>query len=117
MLWSGAALGSRRQAGARAAKARAACDYSPFLERAAAVRAGLGFQGKNTCLLVPRKGSWYFLGEVLLDLELPSTEPGESDHCGTCLDCLGHVQPPHSPRRTCSTPRAASATSRSSIGV
>nr|MDJ0522316.1 tRNA epoxyqueuosine(34) reductase QueG [Planctomycetota bacterium] len=71
-----------------ATRSRAACDHSPFLERAAAVRAGLGFFGKNTCLLLPRRGSWYFLGEVLLDVELPSTEPERTDHCGTCTDCL-----------------------------
>ena len=67
---------------------RTACDHSPFLERAAAARAGLGFFGKNTCLLLPRKGSWYFLGEVLLDVELPSTTVRGTDHCGTCTDCL-----------------------------
>ena len=72
-----------------ASKARGACDHSPFLERAAAARAGLGFFGKNTCLLLPRKGSWYFLGELLLDVELPSTTPDGTDHCGTCSDCLG----------------------------
>lgn len=71
-----------------AGKARSACDHSPFLERAAAARAGLGFAGKNTCLLLPRRGSWYFLGELLLDVELPSTEPTGTDHCGTCTDCL-----------------------------
>ncbi len=71
-----------------ASRSRAACDHSPFLERAAAVRAGLGFFGKNTCLLMPRKGSWWFLGEVLLDVELPPTEPVRTDHCGTCTDCL-----------------------------
>ncbi len=69
-------------------KVRTACDYSPLLERAAAVRAGLGFFGKNTCLLMPRRGSWYFLGEILLDVELPGTEPEETDHCGTCMDCV-----------------------------
>ncbi|MDA1194642.1 MAG: tRNA epoxyqueuosine(34) reductase QueG [Planctomycetota bacterium] len=72
-----------------ATKVRSACDHSPFLERAAAVRAGLGFFGKNTCLLLPRRGSWYFLGEVLLDVELPATAPAGADHCGTCTDCLG----------------------------
>ena len=84
------ALGSElvdRLPGAR--KARSACDYSPFLERAAAVRSGLGFFGKNTCLLMPRKGSWFFLGELLLDVELPGTTPDGVDHCGTCTDCLG----------------------------
>ncbi len=71
-----------------AGKVRAACDYSPFLERAAAARGGIGFFGKHTCLLLPRKGSWYFLGEILLDVELPTTEGGGDDHCGTCRDCL-----------------------------
>ena len=71
-----------------AGKARAASDYSPFLERAAAARSGVGFFGKNTCLLLPRRGSWYFLGELLLDVELPGTEREGSDHCGTCTDCL-----------------------------
>lgn len=69
-------------------KGRAACDHSPILERAFAARAGIGFVGKNTCLLLPRKGSWYFLGEVLLEAELPTTEPEAQDHCGTCRDCL-----------------------------
>ncbi len=71
-----------------ATRSRAACDHSPFLERAAAVRAGLGFYGKNTCLLLPRRGSWWFLGEVLLDIDLPTTENASRDHCGTCRDCL-----------------------------
>jgi epoxyqueuosine reductase len=70
-------------------RARVACDYAPLLERAAAVRAGLGFFGKNTCLLMPRRGSWFFLGEILLDVELASTPPQATDHCGTCADCLG----------------------------
>ena len=70
------------------AKGRAACDHSPFLERAAAARAGLGFFGKNTCLLLPRRGSWYFLGEVLLDVEVAPTEGETQDHCGTCVECL-----------------------------
>jgi len=71
-----------------ATRSRAACDHSPFLERAAAARAGLGFFGKNTCLLLPRRGSWWFLGEVLLDVDLPTSERASSDHCGTCRDCL-----------------------------
>ncbi len=81
-------LGSALTEALGGGKSKIACDHSPFLERAAAVRAGLGFFGKNTCLLLPRKGSWYFLGEVLLDIELPNTESGNTDHCGTCTDCL-----------------------------
>jgi epoxyqueuosine reductase len=76
-----------RLPGAR--RVRAACDHSPFLERAAAARAGLGFFGKNTCLLLPRRGSWHLLGELLLDVELPGTQPSGAEHCGSCADCLG----------------------------
>jgi len=66
-----------------------ACDHSPLLERAAAARAGLGFFGKNTCLILPRKGSWHLLGEVLLDAALPPTPtPRHEQHCGTCTRCL-----------------------------
>ena len=69
-------------------KTKVACDHSPYLERAAAARAGLGFIGKNTCLLLPRRGSWYFLAEILLDVELPPTPATTDDHCGTCTQCL-----------------------------
>ena len=70
-------------------KARGACDHSPLLERAVAARAGLGFVGKNTCLILPRRGSWWFLGEVLVDVELPSTSPADGErHCGACVRCL-----------------------------
>ncbi len=65
-----------------------ACDHSPILERAAAARAGLGFPGKNTCLLLPRRGSWVFLAEILLDAELEPTPPAPQEHCGTCVRCL-----------------------------
>jgi epoxyqueuosine reductase len=71
-----------------ATRSAVACDHSPLLERAAAARAGLGFVGKNTCLLLPRRGSWVFLGEILLDAELAPTPPAPQDHCGTCVRCL-----------------------------
>ncbi|MGE0192601.1 MAG: tRNA epoxyqueuosine(34) reductase QueG [Planctomycetota bacterium] len=70
-------------------RARGACDHSPLLERAVAARAGLGFVGKNTCLILPRRGSWWFLGEVLVDAEIPATSPADGErHCGTCVRCL-----------------------------
>lgn len=65
-----------------------ACDHSPLLERALAARAGLGAFGKNTCLLLPRCGSYTFLGEVLLDVDLPPTPPSPAPPCGTCTRCL-----------------------------
>lgn len=74
---------------------RAFVDTAPVHERELALRAGLGWIGKNTLLINPRKGSWLFLGGVLTTLELapPPTQRGiasggEPDHCGTCTRCI-----------------------------
>lgn len=67
---------------------RAYVDTGPVLERAHAAEAGLGFIGKNTCLIHPQIGSWLFLGEILLDLELDPTPEKMSVSCGTCRRCL-----------------------------
>lgn len=63
-------------------------DTGAILERDLAQRAGLGWIGKNSCLINPRRGSYFFLAEILLDLDLPIDQPFTTDHCGTCTRCI-----------------------------
>jgi epoxyqueuosine reductase len=72
----------------RPVHSRCFVDAVPLLERAAAVRAGLGFFGKNTNLLQPKSGSWFFLSEILVDLELPPDDREIKISCGTCHRCI-----------------------------
>jgi epoxyqueuosine reductase len=80
-------LEARIREDAPAVKSRIACDTSPVMDKAWGAAAGAGWQGKNTCLIHPDRGSWFFLGEILLDLELPP-DSVIADHCGTCRRCL-----------------------------
>lgn len=67
---------------------RAFVDSAPVLEKAVAQQAGLGWIGKNTLVLNRKAGSWFFLGELFVDIELPIDEPVTRDHCGSCHACL-----------------------------
>ena len=72
----------------RELRARSFVDAVPLLERAAAARAGIGFFGKNTNLLQPQAGSWFFLAEILVDMELPAEDCEVKVSCGSCRRCL-----------------------------
>ncbi len=62
-------------------------DTAPIMEKAWAMRAGIGWIGKNSNVLTKENGSWIFLGEILLNLDLDHDEPA-TDHCGTCTACI-----------------------------
>lgn len=68
--------------------ARIFTDSAPIMERSWAVKAGLGWQGKNTLLIQKGLGSFYFLSEIILDVELDYDKPFTTDHCGSCTRCI-----------------------------
>ena len=65
-------------------------DTGPILERELAQKAGLGWIGKNTCLINQEMGSYFLLAEILLGIELAYDDPVTQDHCGSCTRCLDH---------------------------
>ena len=66
------------------------CDSAPFLERSWAVRAGLGFIGKNRQLIHPSLGSMVHIGEIILSIELDVQRPIIPSQCGECNQCIKH---------------------------
>lgn len=70
------------------AKGKVCVDTAPIMDKAWAIRAGLGWMGKHSNIITKEFGSWFFIGEVLLDLELEYETELVEDHCGTCTACL-----------------------------
>lgn len=78
--------------------AKAYVDTGPILERDLARKAGLGWFGKNTMLVNQKMGSFFFIGSLLVDIDLAADQPFEADRCGTCTRCIdacptGALQP------------------------
>ena len=73
---------------AAAYKAVVVADDNAMVDRAAAVRAGIGWYGKSSNVLVPGQGSWFVLGSVVTDAVLPATGEPVDDGCGACTKCL-----------------------------
>jgi epoxyqueuosine reductase len=72
----------------RSIQSRGYTDTGPILERDFAQTAGIGWIGKNTCLISPRHGSYFLIGETFLDVETEPSPPLTTDHCGTCRRCI-----------------------------
>src|SRR5690242_13152825 len=70
------------------AEGKVCVDIQPVMDKAWAVRAGLGWLGKHTNVITPEFGSWVFIGELLLNLELIYDTNQIEDHCGTCTLCI-----------------------------
>lgn len=67
---------------------RAFTDSAPIMEHAWATKAGIGWVGKNSLTLSKQKGSFFFLAELILDLDLAYDQPIVTDHCGKCTKCI-----------------------------
>lgn len=82
------ALLSRLQAENPAIEGKICVDTTPIMEKAWAVRAGLGWIGKHSNVITKELGSWVFLGEIILNVEISGSLPIIEDHCGTCTACI-----------------------------
>ncbi len=71
-----------------AVNGRAFVDSAPVLDRAWAKRSGIGWVGKNSNIISKKSGSFFFLAELIVDLELEYDAPFATDHCGTCTKCI-----------------------------
>lgn len=67
---------------------RAFVDSAPVMERQWAERSGLGWNGKHSLLIQKELGSYFFLSELIIDLDLEPDHPFQTDHCGTCTKCI-----------------------------
>jgi len=70
------------------AEGKVCVDIQPVMDKAWAVRAGLGWLGKHSNVITPEHGSWVFIGELLLNLDLDCDTVQVDDHCGTCTLCI-----------------------------
>ena len=70
------------------AEGKVCVDIQPVMDKAWAVRAGLGWLGKHSNVITPEHGSWVFIGELLLNLDLEYDSERVEDHCGTCTLCI-----------------------------
>lgn len=70
------------------AEGKICCDIQPMMDKAWAVRAGIGWLGKHSNVITKEFGSWFFIGEILLNLELEYTDFIEPNHCGNCNACI-----------------------------
>ena len=82
------ALGAWLEAASPGARTRGVVDSAPFSEREFGWLAGLGWFGKNSMLIAPEAGSYFFLSALLVDIDLPPEVPIQVDHCGSCTACL-----------------------------
>lgn len=70
------------------ARFRRFTDSAPVFDKAWAIEAGLGWLGKNSMLINPKKGSFFFVGELISDMELTADSPFEKNYCGSCTKCI-----------------------------